>query len=626
MTSQNNYLETVVDFMAVPLRGDPSIAIIQTQGRSTDDVTCEILIVGGGAGGVAAALAAARNGRSVCLLEETDWLGGQMTSQGVSALDEHAHIEYFGGTRSYYAFRQDMRSHYARSLKDGQSRERLNPGNCWVSELAYEPSVAAAYFDGETEKSGKIRVFKRTKVAGASVSGDRIESVYAVSLDDSKAWRFHPELILDASELGDMLPLTGTAYRAGAESIAETGEPNAQKNQPMPQCVQSFTYVFALERRPAGERHLIPRPDHYSYFKDHQPYSLQIEVHGGEIYSEKSGTLSYSVFDRKPGTKGSLWTYRRLIDAQQFQELYPHDISIINWPGNDYRESSLVDASDQELVRTLQAAKCASLGFLYWLQTEAPAQEARTGAPELMLRTDVMGTTDGLSKHPYIREGRRIVPLRTIVEQDVSAAFQAGERAAHFQDSVGIGWYPIDIHPVAGDVGVSCRTKPFQIPLGSMLPIRTRNLIAAGKSIGTTHVSNGCYRLHPVEWNIGESAGILAAYALNHSLAPRDIWEAPETLADFQRTLLSEGIPLAWIIDVPLGHAAFEAVQALYMEGTLPRSDGIVFRPDEPIALDDWRAWGGVESPPASRAKAAIALHARASQAHGLESPAGTRP
>ena len=147
------------------------------------------------------------------------------------------------------------------------------------------------------------------------------------------------------------------------------------------------------------------------------------------------------------------------------------------------------------------------------------------GAPELLLRPDVMGTADGLSKHPYIREARRIRALRTVVEQDVSAEFQRGPRAAHFTDSVGVGWYPIDIHRSGPeDVGVSTRTRPFQIPLGALIPTALANVAAASKNIGTTHITNGCYRLHPVEWNIGEAAGALADWSLGRRRSPERIW------------------------------------------------------------------------------------------------------
>ena len=99
---------------------------------------------------------------------------------------------------------------------------------------------------------------------------------------------------------------------------------------------------------------------------------------------------------------------------------------MFNWPGNDYREASIIDRPAAEVAAALQDAKRVSLGFLHWLQTEAPAAGGRLGAPELKLRPDIMGTPDGLAKHPYIRESRRIKALRTVVEQDVSAHFQHG--------------------------------------------------------------------------------------------------------------------------------------------------------------------------------------------------------
>jgi len=111
---------------------------------------------------------------------------------------------------------------------------------------------------------------------------------------------------------------------------------------------------------------------------------------------------------------------------------------MFNWPGNDYRDRSILDCPPLDAAAALQDAKQVSLGFLYWLQTDQRA-------PELKLRPDVMDTTDGLSKHPYIRESRRIKARKTIVEQEVSAHHQPGPLAARFADSVGVGWYPIDI-------------------------------------------------------------------------------------------------------------------------------------------------------------------------------------
>src|SRR4029079_12159774 len=122
-----------------------------------------------------------------------------------------------------------------------------------------------------------------------------------------------------------------------------------------------------------------------------------------------------------------------------------------------------------------------------------------------------------------------------------------GPRAAHFADSVGVGWYPIDIHRSGpDDLGASCRTKPFQIPLGALLPQRVTNLVAGAKNIGTTHITNGCYRLHHAEWNIGEVAGLLGSHCIATGREPRQVQEMDRELADFQAVLVSEGIELAW--------------------------------------------------------------------------------
>ena len=125
----------VLDVMMVPAAGDATRAVVPVEaGAPAETVECDVLVVGGGMGGVAGAWAAARRGHRVCLLEETDWIGGQMTGQGISALDEHLHIERFGGTRSYYAMREAIRDHYrARAIDD--SPEPLNPGSCWVDRI-----------------------------------------------------------------------------------------------------------------------------------------------------------------------------------------------------------------------------------------------------------------------------------------------------------------------------------------------------------------------------------------------------------------------------------------------------------------------------------------------------------
>ena len=175
------------------------------------------------------------------------------------------------------------------------------------------------------------------------------------------------------------------------------------------------------------------------------------------------------------------------------------------------------------------------------MQTEA-------GWKGLRLRPDVVGTEDGLAKYPYIRESRRIQAEFTVLEQHVGAeARRHDSQAEEFDDSVGVGSYRIDLHPSSGgDNYIDVSSLPFQIPLGALIPKRVENLIPGCKNLGVTHITNGCYRLHPVEWNIGESAGALAAHAMNTKVTPRQIRNEPKRLAEFQKLLQAQGVEIAW--------------------------------------------------------------------------------
>ena len=196
-----------------------------------------------------------------------------------------------------------------------------------------------------------------------------------------------------------------------------------------------------------------------------------------------------------------------------------------------------------------------SLSLLYWLQTEAPRPDGGKGWKGLRLRNDVMGTEDGLAKYPYVRESRRIKALFTVLEEHVGKEQRAmvsglsGDnlKSAEFHDSVGIGYYHIDLHPSSkGDNYIDFPSLPFQIPLGALIPQRMENLIPANKNIGTTHITNGCYRLHPVEWSIGEAVGMLVPFALSKNVSPKTVREDSVLLKEFQEMLRSQGVETEW--------------------------------------------------------------------------------
>jgi hypothetical protein len=257
----------------------------------------------------------------------------------------------------------------------------------------------------------------------------------------------------------------------------------------------------------------------------------------------------------EPRAFSGLWSYRRILDRTLFEPgAFPSDICIVNWPTIDYWLGDLCSATESERRRYLEEARQLSLSVVYWLQTEAPRPDGGAGWPGLRLRPDVTGTEDGLAQYPYIRESRRIRAEFTVCEQHVAASARPGSVLAEpFPDSVGVGYYRIDLHPsTGGDNYVDVASLPFQIPLGALIPVRVENLLPAAKNLGTTHITNGCYRLHPVEWNIGEAAGVLAAFCLERNCTPRAVYRTPALTRDFQDDLMRRGVELRWPDDLDL--------------------------------------------------------------------------
>jgi hypothetical protein len=587
-TSRNTGLQRfeTVDFELVGLEAEQAcVKTFELNGKPRT-VRSSLLIVGGGLGGVASALAALRNNVSnVVLLEETSWLGGQMTAQSVSAPDENRLVETSGATRTYKRLREMIRNHYRKlGATDGGARFEpwLDPGNCWVSRLAFEPSVAVSMIEELMHpytEAKQLRVFKRHKVLSVKVERKKIRSVLSVDLDTGKFVEIRSKFVLDATELGDLLPLTAVAYSSGAESRSETGEAHAPPHA-NPDNVQDFTYPFIVEFCP-GQNHQIDKPARYDEFAKEGKFSLNgYRMFANAQVMNKSGESVELL---------PFWEYRRLIASSNFKaDVFANDVSMINWDSNDLRGENIIDVPPQLVARRLAAGKLLSLGFLYWLQTEAPRDDGGTGYPELKLRADFAGTSDGLSKYPYIRESRRMKSRYRVVEADIANVGQNITRSKWFDDSVGIGHYPIDIHGHQDVPGAAQATLPFQIPAGALLQTTLKNFLPACKNIGTTHVTNGAYRLHPIEWAIGEAAGSIAALSLEHKESPTRLLANKRHLRELQQTLIGDGSPVVWFDDVPPECDLFRAAQYLAVSCVMPPIEDVLsFGADAPMQVGE---------------------------------------
>ncbi len=519
----------------------------------------DVVIVGGGVGGVAAVLALAKSGHSVTLVEESDWIGGQLTSQAVPP-DEHGWIESFGCTASYREFRMRVRQYYRDHyplLSHHENDPLLNPGNGWVSPLCHEPRVALAVLESMLAPhltSGRIQRFLNHRLIGIQRhDAEYLQSVTVRSLSDNSEATLQADYFVDATENGDLLPMAEVEHVTGSEARADSGEPSAGEIA-RPDNVQAFSMCFVVDHID-GENHTIQEPENYAYWRNYEPRlsppwpGKLLGWNGLNPRSMETMAYRFDPHNEAPGLFSGLWAFRRILDREQFiPGAFPSDLCLVNWPMIDYMDGNLLTADESTRTQHIDAARQLSRSMLYWLQTEAPRPDGGAGWPGLRPRGDITGTDDGLAKAPYIREARRIRAVHTIREQEVSAHHRPGETLAErYPDSVGIGFYRIDLHPTCdGDNYIDVPSLPFRIPLGALIPVRMENVLPAAKNIGTTHITNGCYRLHPVEWNIGESVGCLLAFCLERDLSPRTVHSTPEHLRAYQKHLRNHGVELEW--------------------------------------------------------------------------------
>ncbi|MGB7892578.1 MAG: FAD-dependent oxidoreductase [Microcoleus sp.] len=626
--------------------------------RNPDNAeTCDILVAGGGLAGAATAYEGLLAGRTVCLTEITDWVGGQISSQGTSALDEReTQRSLLFYPRGYLELRERIKEHYG----------RLNPGGCWVSYSCFMPYDGHKILfnilqDAARKGKGTLKWFPNTvikelaitpAVAGNAVGGQQIKSAIAIqhkpaantppintetlsqTIEDAYRYensprfnktiiRFIPKAsatspnprrggnstssspsgsrggadwyVVDATETGELIGLADVPYRLGIDPRSPL-EPSSASPTGDAYCTQGFTYTFAMQATKEPQQHQVPF--FYQQYAPYYSYELQRLASFPLVFTYRQ------IRSMRPDQK-------RPSDPKQYP-IYPGDISMQNWTwGNDYRPGNSQDnliytreqlSADGQLqpggwmgglrTETLRRGEENAKGFFYWLVTGTTDSQLGEGVKKphpnnrfLSGLDSPMGTAHGLSKYPYMREGRRIIGRPsfnqpqgfTVWEVDMSRtdftadfyrenlseeeyrnlwlavgglnapALAVGSqsvedttsrsRATIYPDSVGIGHYAIDFHPCMtnsppeapgntereGTRKGQGQAYPFQIPLRAMIPQKIDNMLVAGKSIAVSHTAAAAYRVHSFEWSAGAAAGVTAAFSLEKGILPYEL-------------------------------------------------------------------------------------------------------
>jgi hypothetical protein len=625
-----------------------ALVLPTTAQGSPEVITCDVLIVGGGFSGTAAAYELLLAGKTVCMTEITDWVGGQVSSQGVSALDERPTQRKQGFfPRGYKKFRQAIKDYYGKQ----------NPGDCWVSESCFLPKdghtllskmLGAAAEQGQ----GQLKWYPNTVIKDLQLTtkgqGQQISSAIAIQhrpqlgtaplnteplsqiIEDAYRYadsrrlrkqtlRFVPPpavpgaqprpadwYVFEATETGELVGLADLPHRLGIDPRSFE-EPSSPTDRPDTYCTQGFTYPFAMLTTATPQTQVEPR--FYKQYEPYYSYELQRLADFGLVYSYRR------ILSEGKGTKTTF-------GGIGYNAPAPGDISMQNWTwGNDYRpggdndnlvlDRAQLQASGQLQgggwmgglrADTLRRGEEISQGFYYWLvagttDSRAPLdpndpkgwrKTPSSNQRYLQGYDSPMGTAHGLSKYPYIREGRRIIGRPSfgysqgfvVTELDISrndlwqpqrlanlpeeeqkllgAALSDGvgaidriaagdiqtiidqrQRASVYPDSVGIGHYAIDFHPCmqnspaeapnnsekTGGRNGEGQAYPFQIPLRAMIPQKIDNLLVAGKSIAVSHVAAAAYRIHAFEWSVGAAAATTAVHALEQGILPYQMVE-----------------------------------------------------------------------------------------------------
>ena len=436
------------------------------------ELKTDVLVVGGGLGGVAAALAALRAGRTVVLTEEYDWIGGQLTSQAVPP-DEHPWVEQFGVTRELPRAARRHPRLLPDALPAAPRRPRawreLNPGAGGVSRLCHEPRVARGGARGDARALPRRRPASTVLQPYRPVAADDRRRPgprghRARTATPATRSRSTPPYVLDATETGDLLPLTGTEYVTGFECAGRHRRAERAAPRPSRANMQAVSVCFAVDH--VDGDHTIDRPTQLRLLA-RLPAALlgraaaglrgAAPAHPGDHASAPSRPTrtttrcSSTPTSVKRRGDANLWTFRRIAARRNFAPgAYASDISLVNWPMIDYFEGPVIDVPETRGAAPAAAARELSLSVCTGCRPRRRAPDGGTGFPGLRLRGDVTGTADGLAMAPYIRESRRIRAGTPSSSRTCRIAVRGDKGAVRYPDSVGVGMYRIDLHPSTG--------------------------------------------------------------------------------------------------------------------------------------------------------------------------------
>ncbi len=500
----------------------------------------DVIIIGGGTGGTSAAIQSARNGVKTLLIEKTDWLGGMLTSAGVSAVDGNYNLP----SGFWGEFRDSLSSHYG-------GLDKLKTG--WVSNVLFEPRLGNEILKSIAKKEKNLKILFSCNINSVFQPKD---DHYNFIVNSSKG-KFASKVLIDATELGDILPLINEDYDIGMDDRFMYNEDIAPdiKND----IIQDLTYVMILKNYNKNVKIEIP--------KNYDP---------SEFYCSTSSINC-------PESIKALWSPDQMMNYGRL----PKDKIMINWPiyGNDYY-SNLLEMNTEQREEVFKKAKDKSLKYLYYIQNEL-------GYDNYSLSDDEYDTKDNFPLIPYYREARRIKGITTFSLNYINDPYN--QNHSLYRTGILVGDYPVDHHHDSHPDKENLPKLAFypipsySLPIGSIISKKNPNFLVAEKSISVSNLVNGTTRLQPVVLQIGQVAGLIASEAIKKNITTHQI-----DVRDIQEKYLDKGGFIQPYLDVKKDHTFFKAFQRIGSTGIL-KGTGINvgwsnqswFYPDDIIDFDN---------------------------------------
>ena len=486
-----------------------ALACLWTAASCVRTETCDVLVIGGSTSGTSAAVSAARMGAKVIVMESSPMLGGMLTAQGVSATDGNYNLK--GGI--WGEFRDSLVARYG-------SSDALRTG--WVSEIQFEPHVGDEIFKNMLAQAGDADVRYGFYVSSAIMDRRIVKGAEFRNIS-GKRLKVKAKVTIDATDLGDFLPLSGTPYRIGMDSKAETGEEAAYDEADS--TIQDLTLVGILKDFGPDADKTIAKPEGYD------PAEFAGCCH--TVYVGGMSAQTMLDYGRLPGGK-----------------------FMLNWPGSFGNDIYLACADQpfEQREESLKAARAKTQRFIYFIQTELSCKN-------LGIADDEFRTEDGLAYQAYFREGRRMRGAITMTLDDIENRY----RNFRYRTGISVGDYPVDHHhkqnPDARPLTFP-KVPSFCVSAGVMLPVSTEGLIVSDKAISVTNLANGSTRLQPVVLGTGQAAGTLAALAVISGKTPKEV-----QVRELQQALLDQGCYLQPTFDVSPDDPDFQTIQRIASTG-----------------------------------------------------------